>query len=137
MAITKDVSRQTSLFASVTFDYADIPTTATVYEAIDLPPNAMVVGGKLYVTTAWNSGTTATVDIGDTTDPDRYSATPCDLTATAPVAYAFDASPGGHSSLVGGLSVDLTTVFAGTAATAGEATLVVEYIIAGRANEVN
>lgn len=134
MAITKDTSRQTPLVASVDFTYADIPTTATVYEAIDLPPNAVVLSGTLFITTAWNSGTTATVDIGDTTDPDRYTASPLDLTTTAPAGLALDVA-GGKS--VSNASIDLTTVFAGTAATAGAATLVVQYIIEGRANEVN
>ena len=61
MAITKDSGRQQLIHASVDISYADFDTsiigtssTSTV-EAIDLPLNAIVLGGSLVVKTAWNT----------------------------------------------------------------------------------
>lgn len=122
MAITKNVGRQEVIAARVTFAYGDVPTGST-YEAIDLPEGAVVIGG--YVTYAGFAGgadMTLTISGGgastaaiDTDAADGLTA----LTVNGSVVGA------------GGDTVDIA--IGGTAATAGAGTLVVEYIVAGRA----
>lgn len=127
MAITKLSGRQQPIEAWVDFTYADIPTTATVYDAIDLPVNAIVVGGDLVVTTAWNTATTATLSIGDVTTATRYGTT-IDLKTAARTALTIT---GFTHTAVENL-IKATTAFVGTAATAGAARLRVAYIVKGR-----
>lgn len=127
MAITKDTGRQWPLYASVDFAFGDIPTTATFYEAIDLPGSARVIGGYIEVTAVWDS-TTNSVNVGDSGSATRY-ATGVDLKALG----VTELSAGGA---VGALDVGVTYTETGTAATTGAATLVVGYVLDGRANEV-
>lgn len=128
MPITKQSARQQPIEAWVDFTYADIPTTATAYDALDLPVNAIVVGGDLVVTTAWNTATSATLAIGDATTGNRYL-TATDLktvgrTALVPTGFT-------HTSVEN--LIKGTTAFVGAAATAGAARLRVAYIVKGRA----
>ena len=91
-AIQKDQNRQWPLSLELTFNYDDdfgddsAAQTTVVVEVARLPVNARVTGGEIVVETAWDNGTTATVDIGDVTDPDRYTASPVDLTSTGRTA---------------------------------------------------
>lgn len=128
MPITKNSARQETISAFVDFTFADIPTTATVYAALDLPVNAIVVGGDLVVTTAWNTATTATLSVGDATLATRY-ATTVDLKTAARTALTNTGFTHGaaDNSLRG------TTAYVGAAATAGAARLRVDYIVKGRA----
>jgi hypothetical protein len=127
-SLTKNSGRQEVISAIVDFTFADAPTTATAYDAIDLPVNAIVVGGDLVVTTAWNTATSATLAVGDVTTTNRYLAA-TDLktvgrTPLVPTGFT-------HTSvenLLKGL-----TAFVGAAATAGAARLRVDYIVKGRA----
>ena len=127
MAITKQSGRQQPIEAWVDFTYADIPTTATAYDALDLPVNAIVVGGDLVVTTAWNTATTATLSIGDVTTATRYGTT-IDLKTAARTALTLTGFT--HTSVEN--LIKATTAFVGTAATAGAARLRVAYIVKGR-----
>lgn len=72
MPITKNSGRQELITATVDFAFGDVPTTATIYDALDLPVGAIVTGGDFVVTTAWNTGTTAAANIGDATLATRY-----------------------------------------------------------------
>lgn len=128
MPIKKNSARQEVIAAHVDFTYADIPTTATVYEALDLPPGAVVVGGDLVVTTAWNTGTTATIDIGDVTTGNRY-ANDVDLKTAARTALTLT----GFTTTTTQKTVNATPTLSGTAATAGAARLTVLYVVKGRA----
>ena len=65
MPIKKIAGRQELVVTYLNIGFAD-PTTYGVAEpAIDLPGNAVIVGGDVVVTTAWNSATTATLKLGD------------------------------------------------------------------------
>lgn len=127
MTITKNTGRQEVVSAYVEFTFAAIPTTATAYPALDLPVGAIVVGGDLTVTTAWDTGTTATLAIGDATVSNRYLAA-TDLKTAARTALV----PTGftHTSVDNVLKG--LTALVGTAATAGAARLRVDYIVKGR-----
>lgn len=129
MAISKDTGRQWPLCAVVDIAYSDTPTTATFYEAADLPGNARVIGGALVVKTAWDS-TTNTFSVGDSGAAARYlSAT--DLKTAGTTAFDFSTDDGSAP-----LDVGVTYAETGTAATAGAAQLIIEYVIDGKANEV-
>jgi hypothetical protein len=128
MAITKDTGRQWPLVAKVSFDYTKIPTTATAYEALDLPPGASVIGGALIVDSPWLTVTTATLSVGDADAATRYLTT-ADLEAAAGTYYPFVIATKGSKD------VNVTYAFTGAAATAGAATLVVQYVLDGKANE--
>ena len=130
MAITKNGGRQYPLVAEVDFTFADL-ATGVVYPAIDIPANAVVVGGELVVTTAFNSGTSAVIEAGDGVVADRYLPTPVDLktagrTALTLTGYRYTAPD----------TIDVMATLAGTAATAGAGTLRVQYVIKDRAQEV-
>lgn len=129
MAITKNSARQELITAFVDFTYADIPTTATIYDALDLPANAVVVGGDVLVTTAWNTGTTAAANVGDTTLATRYGSA-IDLKTAARTALTAAALGFIHTNTEKVLKVAPTYV--GGAATAGAARLSVQYYVKGR-----
>lgn len=128
MAIKKNSGRQELIVAHLTIGFADIAAYGTAESAIDLPGNAILVGGDVVVTTAWNSATTATLTLGDAADADRYTAAPIDLktagrtelTVTGfkhPVAEALKA----------------LVAQTGAAATAGSARITIQYFVEGRA----
>ena len=123
----RQAGRQTVLIAEQPFDYTELDTAAAVV-AVDLPPGAIVTGGHINVNTAFDS-TTNTVSIGDTGSATRYGAT-VDLKTLG--ATALTGVPFYNST---GLAVQLTYAETGAATTAGAGTLVVEYVIEGRANE--
>lgn len=127
MAITKNTSRQEIVSAYVDFTYASVPDTATAYPALDLPVGAIVVGGDLTVTTAWNTGTTATLAIGDATTSNRYlAATDLKTAARTPLV------PTGFTHTSAENILKALTALVGTAASAGAARLRVDYIVKGR-----
>ena len=100
-------------------------------DAIDLPPGAIVVGGSLVVETVYNTTGTATLAIGDSGLATRY------LGATNLKAAALTAIvPTGYKN-VSGLPVRLTLALADLAGTQGVVRVSVEYVIDGRATEVN
>lgn len=129
MAITKQSGRQELIVASVDFTFADVPTTATIYDALDLPSNAVVVGGDFVVTTAWNTATSAAANIGDATLATRYGSA-IDLKTAARTALTAAALGFVHTNTEKVLRVAPTYV--GAAATAGAARLSVQYYVKGR-----
>jgi hypothetical protein len=137
-AIQKDQNRQWPLSLEKTFNHDDdfgddsAAQTAVVVELARLPVGARVVGGEIVVEEAWDNGTTATVDIGDVTDPDRYTASPVNLTALGRTALTLD----GFKTTEVERDVDLTPVFAGANGTQGRAYVRIEYVIENKANEV-
>lgn len=126
MPITKNPNRQELITAFVDFTFADIPTTATAYDALDLPVGAVVTGGDLVVTTAWNS-TTATFQVGDVTLASRYSGA-VDLKSAARTALTVTGFT--HTAVEKVLKG--ANIITGTA-TAGAARLTVTYFVKGRA----
>lgn len=120
--------RQYPMIGVQEFDFTHVADTGVSVAAVKLPTNATVIGGELIVDTAWNTGTTATASVGDAANPSRYGSN-LDLKTTGRKAL----SPTGF--LGDGSDVVVTPALAGTAATAGKARLVVQYIVANRAHE--
>ena len=129
MAVTKNPARQELIVAHVDFTYADIPTTATQYSALDLPVNAVLVGGALIVKTAWNTETSATLKVGDAVDDDRYTGSAIDLKTAGRTALTLT----GFVHTASNNLLKALPTLAGTAATAGAARLEFHYYVQGRA----
>ena len=127
MAITKNKGRQGVISAWVDIAFGDVPTTATAYTAVDLPVGAIVVGGDLVVDTAWDTGTTATLSVGDASSAARYlgatSVKSTGRTALVPTGFVTTATQP---------AISVTTVISGTATTVGAARLRVDYIVRKR-----
>lgn len=129
MAITKDAGRQSRLVAGpLTISYDTVATNdGTVEAVIDVPQNAIVVGGSFTVDTAFDSGTSDSLDIGDGGDDDRYTSSAIDLQATGRTALTLT-----DYKYTAGDTIDIKYTAAGTAATAGSGRLFVEYVVDGR-----
>ena len=126
MSITQNDSRQAPLVAFVDINLADFADGA-VQAAMQLPGDAIVIGGFIQPITTFNAATTATLKVGDAVDDDRYTATPADVKALAVTPLDIT----GYQMPAQG---DLIVTYAstGAAASTGKCRLFVEYIRAGR-----
>lgn len=100
-----------------------------VFEAINLPDYAVIVGGELVVDTAGVGPTAYQLKLGDSTNDARYLAY-TSLLAAARTALTL-------TGLRTSENVRATLNYTVANATAGKATIRVLYVIPGRANEVN
>lgn len=129
MTITKNSDRQWPMVATVAFDYTMF-TSGTAEAAVDVPAGAKVTGGRLIVDTAFDSGTSDVMEVGDGGDVDRYVAS-VDVQATGLIGTWL--TTGYQYTADDTVDIELTSV--GTAATAGAGRLEVEYILDERSNE--
>jgi hypothetical protein len=116
--------RQSSLFAIVPWNYADINGT-TFTPAFELPADAVVLGGFLRINSVTNA---ANIEVGDSVDPDSL------LAATSGAALARTNFTTGAKVAAPQLSA--RTVFglkASAPLTQGSGIVVCEYIRTGRA----
>lgn len=129
MSDLKNVNRQWPLYATVRITFEDLVDGEAV-ALTGLPGDAVVISGELTIQTAWDSGTSAALDVGDSDTADRYAAA-VDLTTTGRTALTLS----GYQTTIPG---DILGTLAedGTAAEAGEAVLIVGYVVEGRGNEV-
>jgi hypothetical protein len=107
--------------------FADYGTTVTVGT---LPPNAIVIGGGVMVTTAFNSSGTDLLDvgfIGSTTDADAYAT---DLTLAAVGYIALD-ELAATTNIMQTVTTTVTCAPAQSVAdaTAGEAEVIITYVV--------
>jgi len=130
MALTKARGRQTVLSAAIPFTFADL-TSGAITEAIDLPGGAHMVSGAVAVTTAFDSGTSDAIEVGLLSD-----ATNTYLSSTSIAAAALTPLVPAGGSLAAKDVVTIEWTGAGTAPTAGVGFLRVDYVIDGRAGEV-
>lgn len=126
MTIKQNDSRQAPLWAYVDINLADFSDGA-VQDALELPGDAIVVGGYVQPITSFDAATTATLNVGDAVDDNRYSATAVDVKALTlvPLTITGYQTPG-----LGNLTV--TYASTGAAAATGKCRLAVSYIRAGR-----
>ena len=94
-----------------------------------LPANSQIYQIAVDVTTAFNAGTTNTLDVGDGVTADKY-ADALAAGAQARVLATSDVSQIGNLVDIGASDVDVTVTYnqTGTAATAGAATVTVLYL---------
>lgn len=130
MTISQNVNRQQSRWATVDISYADI-ASGVAASAIKLPVGAVVVGGNLIRKTAFNSGTSDVMTVGDSASANRYMASTT-IATTGRLALV----PTGYEALSTTREIQVTWTAVGTAATAGALRLEVEYIVPGRGDAV-
>ena len=132
MAITKNGARQDILVAELTVTYDDPTSDAAVaVPLIDLPANAVVVGGMVVVDTVFNSTTSDVLDLGDGADDDRYTASQINLQALGMTALTIT----GYKYTAGDtVDMEWTAGSTGTATT-GQFRVILHYVIEGRALE--
>ena len=127
MPITRNSARQELIVAHVDINLADV-VTAVAQAAIDLPPNAIVTGGRIITTEAWNSTTSDVMSVGDVTSATRYlsGGNIRALAANVPLV------PTGfvHTSTEKQLTVTWTS--GGGVPTTGKVRLEVHYFVKGR-----
>ena len=126
MPIKRNASRQELVTAHLTIGFGDITAYGTAEPAIDLPGNAIVAGGDITVITPWNSGTTATLTLGDTAVANRYANT-VDLKTAGRTALTLT---GFKHSVAEALKALVAQ--SGAAATAGSARITIQYFVEGR-----
>lgn len=135
MAITKNPGRQEVISARVNFALADL-TSGTAVPAIDLPANARIQDVILRINTAFNSGTTdALVVQSSEGTPKAYitvSAAQNSLTAGLTARAATGAATNLAFVNTAASTIDVKWTGAGTAATTGSGTLIVQYSVDGR-----
>lgn len=131
---------QYPLVASFTFNFDDtmVDVTgvskdfktvgSTVFEAIFLPVNAIIIGGEVVTETAATGSTAYNISVGDSGSATRYLGA-TDKTAAGRTALV----PTGYVGT--GENIRITVAPTVAAATAGKFTLRVEYVIRNRANE--
>jgi hypothetical protein len=113
--------------SGVEVDFGSSNVAATVVELIPLPPGAVVTGGSVDRSVAFDAAT-YNVSIGDSAVADRYLSV-TDLKAVGSTALV----PTGYRGV--GQNVRMT-VTAADVCTTGVATVRVEYVVEGRSNEV-
>lgn len=128
MAIKYRSGRQEVIAATIEIAFNDPAEDGEAENAISLPANAIVVGGDVTVLEAWDSGTSATLKLGDADDDDRYTGTPVNLKNAGRTALTLT----GYKHAIDEF---LKATFAqeGTAATQGKARITVLYVVEGRA----
>lgn len=127
MSVTKNAGRQEPLWAYVDIGRAALGDTNGVYPAIDLPPGAIVVGGDIVVTVAFDNTTSAAIDLGDSVDDNRYTASPVDLKSLGRTALTLT----GYTHTGSTKALNVKAAFSG-ASTVGSVRVGVQYIVKGR-----
>lgn len=131
MPISKEVGRQYVLSAKVPFAFGDFGASGVIEPALDLPGGATVIGGELVITTAFNSGTSDVITVGDIGGTEDRYATAVDGQAAARTALTLNGVGYSAPAVIG---IDWTGV--GAAPTAGAGYVDVQYVMDGRAHEV-
>lgn len=136
MPITQRPARQQPMVAHTDFTFTSLVSGA--YEAaINLPLNAIVTRGELFITTIFNSVTTDQFSIGDRVGSavavvNTYAAITADVTVPGRAAVVL---PTGIPTTAA-TSVGVVWTGVGTAPTAGAGRLVIEYVIVDKEDSI-
>lgn len=129
MSITKAQVVQYPAVASVVVPFGDVET-GVANAVCQVPAGSIVVGGEVVVTTAYDSATSAALDLGDGGDPNRYTSSPVDIKAAGLTALTLTGYDYTETD-----DVEATITLTGATA-AGSVTINVMYVVAGRGHEV-
>jgi hypothetical protein len=124
--------RQWPLWAYQSAGFADLPTGVAT-EVIDLPPNAVIVGGFSEISEAFNDGTAAVCNIGITGAATTFESAQAMGTLTNP-AVEFAAGLLTNTG-ANGTAVIVTPTYTADDNTTGVLKIGVAYILPDRANE--
>jgi hypothetical protein len=127
-------TRSYSLVVVGSFSYDDF-TSGTGLAFCDIGVGSIVVGGALFVTTNWNSGTTAGAELGDATTANRYMASENLLAAGDEFGPVVEVAAPGYLTVAATAEILLEVTESGTAATAGAGYAYIEYISTTKADE--
>ena len=127
MAITKNAGRQEAIVAYVDIALADL-STGVDYTAINLPIDAVIIGGDIVATTAFDSTSTDVVDVGDSASENRYL-----NDGSVHTAIRTALVPTGYTTLATTRAVTVRWVSGGGTPTVGAFRLTVEYFVLDRA----
>lgn len=130
--MTKNTGRQYALVAYSTVTFADL-VSGTAVAAVDIPAGAEILRGTYNVSTVFNSGTSDAVVVQDNAGSPVTFVTDADATALETIAFTIAA--GGYRTTTP-MTVDVVWTGVGTAPTTGTIKLAIEYVLDGRANEV-
>lgn len=107
----------------------------TVFDIATMPPNSVVIGGRVVVLTVFATSSANTIDIGDSDDTDRYTETGA-IDLQDPDAPASGVELLGDGKIyVGNQNLRITLSNATATATAGRAVVVINFVMLGRASE--
>lgn len=117
-----------------TFGYADMTdggsTTGTFVMTGDVPAKSFAHSAVITNLTGFTGDTTATVQVGDGSDVDRYSTgTPSVLTSLAYLSLGAVSGTATHAAAVTSPTVTITGAADFTSVSAGEATVIIYYKI--------
>ena len=131
MPIKKLSGRQEVIAATADFKFSDV-VSGVYAPAVELPGDAIVVGGHLAITEVFNSATDDKFSIGDQEGSDAavkttYAALSADIAAPGAVALVPTGKKYAKTSTVG-----VAWTGTGAAPTAGAGRLTVLYIVDGR-----
>lgn len=134
MPVTLNAGRQYKLVAEIAVNLADL-ASGVAQDVIKLPAGSVIHGGRIYTDTAFNSGTSDTLSVGDSVLGTRYFNANTTVLRTAGTTAEFAVAANGYKYSASN-AIRLTWTGAGTAATTGSARLYVEYSVDGKALEV-
>ena len=125
-AVLKRVSARQGLIAAyLDFDFTMFTSAADI-PAIQVPQNAVIIGGDVVVDTVWNSVTSDVISLGDPTTFNRYLSAltlqALGRTVIVPTGFIYTAPT----------MLSLRWVGVGTAPTTGKGRVRVDYIKRGR-----
>lgn len=125
MAVTKKPARQQIILAFVDISFADL-VSGVAADIMELPVNAVVTGGDVVTSVAWNSVTSDVIVVGDAASAARYFA--------STTIHAINRNPlvptGFQYTAKTNLQATVTSV--GGSLTAGQTRICVHYYIANR-----
>jgi len=131
-------TRSYVLCVTAGFSYDDF-TSGVGLAFCTLPIGAQVIGGYCRITTAWDSGTSDSLEIGDSTDPNEYISAQ-DATSAVLQEFSlsnlFDAAGATTPTILATtdeILIEITSV--GTAATAGVGNAAILYLDLTKADE--
>lgn len=120
--VVADVVTQT-----VTVGYAALTTGTAYTTTLALPVGAVVIGGSVAINTAFNSGTSDVIVVGDATLANRYVAsTDIHTGAATPIPFV----PTGFVHTASEAAIKLTWTKVSTAPSAGSLNITVSYYVA-------
>lgn len=130
MAIQLNDGRQEPLVAEAAFGFADL-VSGVASTICEIPAGAIVQSILLVVDTAWNSGTSDSLVVGDAGSANRY------MGATSIAATGVKAcTPTGYQHTNATNAIKATWTGVGAAPTTGAARAFIQYIVPGKAEEV-
>lgn len=131
MPVTLNANRQSPVYAHVEIGFADL-ASGVAAKAMQLPANALVIGGFINVKTVFNSATSDVLSLGDAASANRYANAlnihaSTGVQALTPTGLQTSQNPSTNTT-----ELLVTWTGVGAAPTTGALQLVVGYIVVGR-----